>query len=325
MYAFFTDGEIGNEAEILKTIQDDKTGARFFAFGIGSSVNRYLIDGIGDYGHGKVHYCYPRDKQVGEHAAKVFYSMIDSPVLCDIDVDWNGLPVKDVYPSQVNDLFAGQPIQLCGRYDGPAEGTIYINGRVGAHHVTIPVQVKLPEKEKRNACLGAIWARKRIDDLSKQMMAKPDDKELEQQITDLAVEFHLISQYTAFVAVDESRIVGDGRPMKVMQPVELPEGMDRSGVEGNMVGQPMSIGGWGMIVTQNKQGGVVVTYLDSGRAADKAGVKTGELIATVDGVAVIGLDHLNGLLMQTGGKVKVGFNIEGGDASKIREVELPRP
>ncbi|MCA8911810.1 MAG: VWA domain-containing protein, partial [Planctomycetes bacterium] len=244
MYTFFTDGYIGNEADIHR-LAKEHTEARFFAFGIGSSVNRHLIDGIGEYGRGKVHYCFPRDAKMGDRAAATFYDMIDSPVLCDIDIDWNGLPVEDVYPNKVHDLFAGQPIQLCGRYTGPAEGTIYINGRVGARQVTIPVQVKLPEKEERNKALGAIWARKRIDDLTNEMLSKPGDKALEQQITDIALEFHLMSQYTAFVAVDESRIVGDGTPMKVMQPVELPEGVSRDGVEGSMVGKPMSIGGWG--------------------------------------------------------------------------------
>ena len=324
MYTFFTDGYIGNEADIHR-LAKEHTEARFFAFGIGSSVNRHLIDGIGEYGRGKVHYCFPRDQKMGDRAAATFYDMIDSPVMCDIDIDWNGLPVKDVFPSNVNDLFAGQPIQLCGRYEGPAEGTIYINGRVGARQVSIPVTVKLPEREERNKALGAIWARKRIDDLTKQMLTKPNDKSLEQQITDLALEFNLMSQYTAFVAVDESRIVGDGTPMKVMQPVELPEGVSREGIEGTMVGKPMSIGGWGMVVMQNKQGGVSVVYLDEDREADKAGVQTGELIATIDGVAVVGLDHLQGLLMQTSGNVRVGMNVEGGDSSKIREVELPQP
>ncbi|MBZ0137289.1 MAG: VWA domain-containing protein [Planctomycetes bacterium] len=324
MYTFFTDGYIGNEAEIHKTVQENSDAARFFAFGIGGSVNRHLIDGIGENGRGKVHYCFPRDAKMGERAAKTFYDMIDSPVLCDIEIDWNGLPVKDVYGT-VNDLFAGQPIQLCGRYEGSGEGTIYINGRVGANYITIPVHVVLPEQEERNECLGAIWARKRIADIEKQLLAKPDDKQLEQQGEDLALEFNLMSRWTSFVAVDESRIVGDGSPIKVMQPVELPDGVDRAGIEGTMDGKPMSIGGWGMVVMQNKQGGVAVVYLDKGREAEQAGVEVGQLVATIDGVAVMGLSHLNGLLMQTSGKVKVGFNIPEGEAHKIREVEMPQP
>jgi len=322
MFTFFTDGYIGEEAAIHQKAKENADKARFFAFGVGSSVNRHLIDGIAENGRGKAHYCFPRDKKMGERAAKAFYDMIDSPVLCDISIDWGTLPVRDVMGT-ANDLFAGQPIQLVGRYDGPAKGTIYINGRVGARQVSIPVEVKLPEKEERNECLGAIWARKRIADIEKALLTKPDDKELNQFGTDLALQFNLMSRWTAFVAVDESRIVGNGQPLKVMQPVEMPEGVSREGVGANA--QAMSIGSWGMIVAENEQGGVAVVFVDKGFAADKAGVTAGQLIASIDGVAVMGANHMQGLLLQTSGKVKVGLNTKDGTTSTITVVELPQP
>lgn len=319
MYVFLTDGMIGGEAEIHRLCKEYSDRARFFAFGIHSSPNRHLIDGIGEHGRGKVHYCYTnRDKQMGKRAAKAFYSMIDSPVLCDIDIDWNGLPVKDVY-GDANDLFAGQPIQLTGRYEGSSEGTIYINGRVGANYITIPVHVTLPAREERHECLGAVWARTRISHLEKGLLSNPDD------ITNLAVEFNLMSKFTSFVAVDESRIVGDGTPLKVMQPVELPEGMDRTGIEGNIVGKPMSISGWGVIVTENKQGGVAVTWVEKDSPADNMGVTIDQLVAAIDGVAVNGIMHLHGLLMQSSGNVRLGLNIPEGEAHNIIEVEMPQP
>jgi Ca-activated chloride channel family protein len=322
MFTFFTDGYIGDEAAIHQKAKENSDKARFFAFGIGGSVNRHLIDGIAENGRGKAHYCFPRDSRMGERAAKVFYDMIDSPVLCDISIDWGGLPVKDVYGT-ANDLFAGQPIQLCGRYEGAGEGTIYINGRVGARQVSIPVEVKFPEKEERNECLGAIWARKRIADIEKELLTKPDDKSLIQQGTDLALEFNLMSTWTSFVAVDESRIVGNGAPLKVMQPVELPEGASREGLAPGA--QTMSIGGWGMVVAENNQGAVVVAYVDKDFPADKAGVKAGQLVASIDGVVVMGAAHLQGLLLQTSGTVKVGMSTTDGTTSTITSVELPQP
>jgi Ca-activated chloride channel family protein len=322
MYTFFTDGYIGDEAAIHACAKENADKARFFAFGIGSSVNRHLIDGIAENGRGKAHYCFPRDKRMGERGAKAFFDMIDSPVLCDITIDWNGLPVKEVFGAE-SDLFAGQPIQLCGRYEGAAEGTIYINGRVGARQVTIPVEVKFPEKEERNECLGAIWARKRIADIEKELLGKQDPA-LEQAGTELALEFNLMSRWTSFVAVDESRIAGNGSPLKVMQPVELPEGVSREGIEGNKGNKGNSIGGWGMIVVENQQGGVAVVYLDKGMPAEKAGITTGQLIATIDGVAVMGLSHLQGLLLQTSGTVNVGLT-KGGEDKTVTVVEMPQP
>mgnify|MGYP001393121215 CR=1 FL=1 len=325
MYAFFTDGYIGNEAEIHRTIKEERNGARFFAFGIGGSVNRHLIDGIAEHGDGKTHYCFPRDSKVEEGAALAFYRMIDSPVLCDISIDYNGLPITDVLPGKVTDLFAGQPIQLVGRYTAAAKGTIFINGRVGARRITIPVEVDMPEVEERNACIAAIWARKRIDQLEGEALTKPADKEIEQQITDLAVEFRLMSRFTSFVAVDESRIVGNGQPLKIVQPVEMPEGVSREGIFGNVVGQPVRIPGWGIVVAENGEGGVGIAQVEKGSAAEKAGVTAGLLIASVNGVAIIGIQHLEGQLLQAAGEVKVGLLQPGATTSNISEVMLPQP
>ncbi|MCC6573764.1 MAG: hypothetical protein IT462_08230 [Planctomycetes bacterium] len=326
MYAFFTDGLIGEEQAILQLVKDEKKGARFFCFGTGSSVNRHLCDGIGEYGDGRTIYCVPREKQQTEKATALFFQCIDAPVLCDISIDYNGLPMADVYPKKVNDLFAGQPIMLKGRFTGKASGTVYVNGRVGERKVRIPVPVNLPEKEERNACLAPIWARARIAELSGELVSKPNDKEIIAQITNLAVEFRLMSQYTSFVAVDESRIVGDGKPLKIMQPVELPEGMSREHVESGARVQAMEIMAWGMTVAPNKQGGVAIVAVAKDGAADKAGVVVGKLIASIDGVAVMSMGHLEGLLLQTSGKeTSVGLIDAGGDVKSITTVKLPRP
>jgi Ca-activated chloride channel family protein len=325
MYAFFTDGYIGNEAEVLRTIKEEKNGARFFCFGTGSSVNRYLCDGVAEQGDGKVIYCLPREKEQTEKAAKRFFECIDSPVLCDITIDFNGLPVADVYPSKVTDLFAGQPITLKGRYTGPAKGTIWVNGRIGAKKVSFPVEVNLPEKEDRNECLGAIWARQKISDLSNELLSKPDNKEIVEQITALALEFRLMSQYTSFVAVDESRIVGNGAPLKVMQPVELPESVSREGIEGKATGDAMSIGTWGMIVMQGKDGGVYIASVEENGAAGKAGIKAGVVLVSINGVAAMGLRHLEGLLLQSSGSTRVGVAPSGSDLKSITEYKLSQP
>ncbi|MCC6574042.1 MAG: PDZ domain-containing protein [Planctomycetes bacterium] len=327
MYAFFTDGQIGDEEAILKTIKEEKNGARFFCFGTGGSVNRYLCDGISEHGDGRTIYCIPREQSQTEKATALFFQSIDAPVLCDISIDYNGLPMTDVYPAQVKDLFAGQPIMLKGRYSKGARGTLFVNGRIGARKVSIPVEVNLPEKEPRNECLAPIWARARIAELSGDMIGKPaeEQKPIIEQITNLACEFRLMSQYTAFVAVDESRIVGDGKPLKVMQPVELPEGTTHDQFEGGAA-NARSINAWGITVAQNKQGGVAIVAVNKDGAADKAGVAVGKLVASIDGVAVTGVNHLESLLLQTSGKeTVVGLLNPGAEATNIAKVKLPRP
>lgn len=292
MYCFLTDGHVGNERTILQTIKEERGEARFFAFGPGSSVNRFLLDGIGEYGHGMTQYANPRDPDHASRAVGRFFDAIDSPVLVDVAIDWNGLPVEDVYPKRLPDLFAGQTINAVARYTGAARGTAYVSGRIGTKKVRFPVEIDLPEKRAEHEALGPIWARTRIHELMGQK--EPPVK----QITDLAVDFRLMSKYTAFVAVDESRVVGDGRPLRILQPVELPEGMNRETTVGS---DPEAIRAWG--VTLQLVEGKIKVIVGAGE------IKEGDVIESVNGTAVNSLRHLESLLLQSGtDKVELGLS-----------------
>ena len=321
MFLFFTDGFVGEEQEILKVVQEERGQARFFAFGVGSSVNRYLIDGIGEHGGGASQTILPRGSQaaIGEAVERLF-TMIDSPVLVDVEVDWNGLPVTDVFPAKLPDLFAGQTVNLVARYSAAAQGTAYVRARVGSRRVEFPVPVVLAEREPAHAALAPIWARWRIEDLTRAMLADEAQRAaLEQQITDLAVEFRLVSQYTAFVAVDQSRVVGDGRPLRVIQPVELPEGVSYEGVFGEPpVDRPLEIAGWGLVVQLAQSGRLRIGAVREQGAANAAGIQAGAQIRTVNGTLVNDVRHLEGLILQAGPRVRLGLEPGG-------EVELPAP
>ncbi|MDI7269579.1 MAG: hypothetical protein QME96_16450, partial [Myxococcota bacterium] len=321
MYVFFTDGYVGNEEEIVRMVKEERGEARFFAFGIGFSVNRYLIDGVAEHGGGASHVVLPRDEDHSGKAVKRLFDLIDSPVLVDVSVDWNGLPVEDVYPRRPADLFAGQTIALVARYSRPARGTAYVEARVGARRVRLPVDVDLPGADEGNAALAPIWARWRIAELSKDMLTAGQSRgeELKRAITDLAVEFRLVSQYTAFVAVDESRVVGDGRPLRILQPVEMPEGVGYEGVFGERpVGSVVKIPAWGVRLQATRDGRVRVGAAFQGGPVAAAGIREGAAVTAVDRTAVHDLRHLEGLLLQGGRTVRVTFD-PGGD------VDLPAP
>ena len=302
-------------------VKEERGEARFFAFGIGSSVNRYLIDGVGELGGGASDVVLPRDPEHAGRAVQRLFDLIDSPVLVDVAIDWNGLPVQDVYPAKLPDLFAGQTIAVVARYAEAARGTIYVEARVGSRHLRTPLEVDLPETEPDNAALAPIWARWRIEELSKELLTADEARQavLKQQVTDLAVEYRLVSQYTAFVAVDESRVVGDGTPLRVVQPVELPEGVSYAGVFGEVpTGEVFEIHGWGITVQQTESGRIRVGAVTLGSPAAQAGVAAGATISTVDGTLVHDLPHLEGLVLQGGSTVRIGFEPGG-------EVALPAP
>ncbi|MBA3786491.1 MAG: TonB family protein, partial [Acidobacteria bacterium] len=225
---FMTDGEVGNDLEIISEVQKHKN-ARVFSFGIGSSVNRFLLDKIAEEGRGEAEYVSLEDD--GSKAAKRFYERVRTPLLTDVSIDWNGLPVVDVYPNRISDLFSAKPVVIYGRYTKGATGTIKLKGKVGGQDLVREIAVNFPETESKNDVLATLWARTRIDDLMKQDYKGVQDgnakPEVQNTITNIGLEYRLLTQFTSFVAVEEIIKTQGGQPIKVEVPVELPQGMNR--------------------------------------------------------------------------------------------------
>ena len=236
---FMTDGYVGNEAEIISEIQKHKN-ARIFSFGIGNSVNRYLLDKMSEEGRGEVEYVALEDD--GSRAAKRFYERVRTPLLTDVSVEWNNLPVADVYPKRNPDLFSAKPIVINGRYTKAANGTIRLRGKVGGQEYSREIAVNLPETEKKNDVLATLWARKRIEELTREdyQNQKPESRE---QITQIGLEFNLLTPFTSFVAVEEKIVNQNGQPTRVEVPVELPEGVNRETTVGMSAEYGKTIGG----------------------------------------------------------------------------------
>ena len=228
---FMTDGYVGNDMEIISEVQKHPN-ARVFSFGIGGSVNRFLLDKMAEHGRGEVEYVALNDD--GSAAAKRFYERVRSPLLTDITVEWNGLPVTDIYPTRVPDLFAAKPLVLTGRYSRSAKGTIRLKGKMAGQDFVREVAVDLPESQTEHNVLPTLWARQRIEDLMGQDYAgaqigrvKP---ELKETITNLGLEYRLMTQFTSFVAVEETIVTDGGQPRKIEVPIEAPEGVNLDAV-----------------------------------------------------------------------------------------------
>ncbi len=207
---FMTDGYVGNDMEIIGEVQKHPN-ARVFAFGIGGSVNRFLLDGMAKYGRGEVEYVALNDD--GSAAARRFHERVRNPLLTDISVDWNGLPVADVYPKTIPDLFGAKPVILSGRYTGAGKGVIRLKGKMSGVDFVREIPVDFSKAESQNDVLSTLWARTRVDDLmsqdfkgAQQGVMKDDVK---QAVIQLGLDYRLMTQFTSFVAVEEM-IVTDG-------------------------------------------------------------------------------------------------------------------
>ena len=225
---FMTDGYVGNDMEIISEVQKHPN-ARVFAFGIGSSVNRFLLDKMSEYGRGEVEYVALNDD--GSAAARRFHERVRNPLLTDISVDWNGLPVSDIYPQRIPDLFGAKPVVLTGRYTGAGRGVIRLKGKMSGREFVREIAVDFPENESQHNVLSSLWARARIDDLMGQdyngMQQGAMKPELQETITNLGLEYRLMTQFTSFVAVEEMIVTDGGQPRRIDVPVEVPEGVNR--------------------------------------------------------------------------------------------------
>lgn len=226
---FLTDGYIGNESEILSEVQRLVGEARIFSFGIGSSVNRHLLEEMSREGRGVCEIVLLNDAL--DESVHRFAAHIRRPEVTDLAIDWGGLVVEDVIPSRLPDLFEGRPVLVQARTREGGSGRVTIEGRRGGRAWRRTIKVDVPRRDSGNRALGTLWARARIGDLERSMLQRTDNT-AEDEITNLGLRHELVTQYTSFVAFEETCEVIGGRPKTVRIPVNLPEGVSEEGVFG---------------------------------------------------------------------------------------------
>lgn len=218
---FMTDGQVGDDMEIISEVQKHPN-ARVFAMGFGDDPNRFLLDKMAEYGRGEVEYVTEHDD--GNATARRFHRRVREPLLTDISVEFEELTVEDVYPKRIPDLFSAKPVVLAGRYARGGEGTIRLKGRMSGREFVREIPVALPDAESAHDVLATLWARRRVDDLMGQDMAGIQQgqtrDDVRREITQLGLDFGLMTQFTSFIAVDETSATGEGEPRRVEVPAE---------------------------------------------------------------------------------------------------------
>ncbi|HEV2833886.1 MAG TPA: TonB-dependent receptor, partial [Pyrinomonadaceae bacterium] len=213
---FMTDGQVGNDMEIIGEVQRHPN-ARVFAMGFGYSPNRFLLDKMAEYGRGEVDYV----SQQGDTSAvaRRFHERIRNPLLTDVSIDWSGLPIADVYPKRIPDLFSAKPVIVSGRYTSGGKGTIHLKGRMAGQEFVREIPIELPENEPSHDVLATLWARRKVDDVMGQYVrtqqTDPAQAQYKEEITRLGLDFRLMTQFTSFVAVDDLISTGGDPPQRV--------------------------------------------------------------------------------------------------------------
>lgn len=233
---FMTDGYIGNEMQILDTIQKNAGTARVFSFGIGSSVNTFLIENMAREGRGRAEVVTLASD--GDAAAERFGEAVRNPVLTDIEVDYGTLDVYETYPAlgNVPDLFSESPVVIHGRYRKGGDGTITIRGNTAQGPFERRVHVALPSDAPDHDAIASVWAREKIAAVMAEdwmgMQRGTPKHDTEAAITQLGLDFGLVTPYTSFVAIENRVVNKGGRNRTVEVPVEMPDGVSHEGIFG---------------------------------------------------------------------------------------------
>ena len=224
-----TDGYISGEKEIFGIISQNLADTDFFSFGIGDSVNRYLIDGIAKVGLGES-FVVTDDKDALD-TAKRFCTYIQAPLLTDIQVSYNGFEVYDVEPAALPTLFAQRPIVLFGKWRGEPGGSIQVTGRSGNRDYVQDIQVSQASIGS-NPGISYLWARTMVENLTDYNTGLEEDDSIKKEVTQLGLKYSMMPPYTSFVAVMGEVRNPDGACRDVDQPLPLPQGVSDLSVGG---------------------------------------------------------------------------------------------
>ncbi|RKJ07164.1 VWA domain-containing protein [bacterium D16-54] len=229
-----TDGYISGEKEIFNIIHDNLDNTSFFAFGIGDSVNRYLINGIAGAGQGEA-FVVTNQEEANDTLGR-FLSYVHAPLLTDIQITYDGFDAYDVEPSMIPTLFAKRPIVVFGKWRGQPEGTIRITGKTNGQDYVKEIPVSQSEPSSSNQAIRYLWARKMVERLTDYGGRGTDSKLAKILVTSLGLKYSMMTPYTSFVAVTETISNPDGAGSDVKQPSVLPLHVSNLSVGGYTTG-----------------------------------------------------------------------------------------
>lgn len=242
-----TDGEptVGETSvNGLVKVVDPKKDIRLFDFGVGYDVNTKLLNKLADSNHGTSQYVEPEESL--EVALSNFYDKIKSPVLSNVKLTYEGVTVKNIYPREVKDIFAGSQVLMMGQYKGSGNATVRLTGTVNGVAKSYAFPLKFEEQSLSHSYLPRLWAMRRIAHLTEAAQSNGENREIIDEIVALSKKYGIISNYTSFLVTDPSE---NGRlqnrpvpPMPEARPMPM-GGASRAGGVWDQLSAPTRVRG----------------------------------------------------------------------------------
>lgn len=225
----FTDGQVGNEEEVLRLVRAHRESLQLYSFGIDTAVNKYFIDGLAESGNGLAEYIYPGER-IEDKVIRQF-SRIHEPFISELsikDIDGSDLEVVPDIPLRLHasetysftaaleDYKIPESVIVEGRFkDNPYSRTISVSGQV------------------EGRILALKWAKEKIRSLEKLLGSGNGRREqlIKKDIINVSLKYGILSTLTSFVAVYKRPSKWGGIPKTVVVPVCLPEGWEPRGAK----------------------------------------------------------------------------------------------
>jgi Ca-activated chloride channel family protein len=214
-----TDGFIDAEAAVFEQIRTRLNRSNLFAFGIGTSVNRHLIEGLAHAGQGEPFIV--TEPAEAKAVAKRLQDYVRSPVLTHVAVEPTDFAAYDVEPLSVPDLFADRPLVVFGKWRGKPSGTLRVTGQGGEGPYEKVFDVTEAKASAGNQALRYLWARARVARLAD--YGADDSDDTRKAVTALGLKYEMLTAYTSFVAVHEKVRNPDDPAQAVEQPLPMPQ------------------------------------------------------------------------------------------------------
>jgi len=212
---FLTDGAVGDEDFVFGEVEKNLGRARLFTFGIGSSVNRFLLEKMAKTGKGNSYFI-TDPREIGGTVER-FTVQTSTPVLSDITIEWEGIIVSDTCPLYLPDLYSGQVLQLFGRFYSEGKGKVILKSRTGEGEFKEELEINLPGEDTSYPAIETMWAGKRIDRLLDRQRENPGEKfALRDEILGLALNYKIITPFTSLVAAEKHDGRGECKIEEVM-------------------------------------------------------------------------------------------------------------
>lgn len=226
-----TDGDLGNEEQIFAALRHDLGGARLYTVAIGSAPNFFLATKMAQFGRGS--FTHIADiSEIRERMGKLLET-IESPVLTDVRLSFDGVELAEVYPQRLPDLFLGQPLLVFGRISQGRKGTVRLTARANDQ----PFETSIPfdaSTASFHPGITTLWARQRVEELMDRWREADEDARasIRTSLIAHAIRYHLVTRFTSLLAVEEVVANAGGESRTVPVPTELPAGMELEKVFG---------------------------------------------------------------------------------------------